>query len=93
VKFEWDENKRRSNIRKHGIDFVVAAEIFGNDTWEWPDARATYGEDRWRAFGWVDGILILVVYTERGDVLRIISARKVEKHEADEYFRNSHPQG
>jgi uncharacterized DUF497 family protein len=93
MRFEWDEEKRRSNIRKHGIDFAVAVEIFGNDTREWPDTRASHGEDRWRALGWMDGTLILVVYVERGDVLRIISARKVDKHEADEYFRNSYPQG
>ncbi len=93
MKFEWDAEKRRGNIRKHGIDFATAAGIFENLVWETPDTRVEYGEDRWRAVGWMKDCLVMVVYVERGDVLRIISARKVEKHEADDYFRNSRTQG
>jgi uncharacterized DUF497 family protein len=50
------------------------------------DSRNDYGEERWKACGWIQGRLIAIIYTERGDVIRIISARKATKHEEAGYF-------
>lgn len=90
--FEWDENKRRDNIRKHGIDFLDAASIFDGDTVIMLDNRFDYGETRYIAFGLLKGQIIKVIvvaYTERGDNIRIISARKALKHEESFYFEQT----
>ncbi|RIK31420.1 MAG: hypothetical protein DCC56_04340 [Anaerolineae bacterium] len=89
MKFEWDENKRRANIRKHGVDFVDAASIFDGDVVVILDDRFEYGEARYIAFGLLRGKsikVIVVAYTERGGNVRIISARKALKHEESFYF-------
>ncbi|MBV6450570.1 MAG: hypothetical protein MHPDNHAH_01294 [Anaerolineales bacterium] len=89
MKFEWDENKRRANIRKYGIDFVDAASIFDGDVVVILDDRFEYGEARYIAFGLLRGKsikVIVVAYTERGGNVRIISARKALKHEESFYF-------
>ncbi len=86
--FEWDEDKRRSNIDKHGVDFVLAAKIFANPTLEAVDDSDDYGEDRWIAIGhWGDHCLV-VVYVWRGDVRRIISAWKASKNDRQAYYKS-----
>ena len=88
--FEWDESKRRANIRKHGIDFVDAATIFEGKIVVIPDDRFEYEETRYIAFGLLKGQVIKVIvvaYTERGEKIRIISARKALKHEENFYFQ------
>ena len=91
--FEWNEIKNDANIRKHGIDFDDAISIFDGPTVEGPDNRFDYGEDRVLAFGATNGQVLAVVYTMRGDVCRIISARKAEKNERRKYYRATVPQG
>lgn len=88
MKFAWDDEKRRSNVGKHGIDFADAVAVFEGPLWERPDAREAYGEERWVAVGRMRGRVIVVVYAERKNVVRIISARKATRHEAEQYFRN-----
>jgi uncharacterized protein len=46
MKFEWDETKNRANIRKHGLDFADAEEMFHGALLAYPDTREDYGEDR-----------------------------------------------
>ncbi len=90
MEFEWDENKRRANIRKHGIDFVDAATIFEGQIVVIPDERLDYDETRYIAFGLLKGQVVkvlVVAYTERGEKIRIISARKALKHEETFYFQ------
>lgn len=94
---EWDENKRQANIVKHGLDFVDAARIFEGPHFSALDLRADYGEDRWIGIGWIDDIVVRVVYTEpdvvildaagvvQDYVVRIISLRKAVKHEREQY--------
>ncbi|PSF39532.1 hypothetical protein C7H19_01710 [Aphanothece hegewaldii CCALA 016] len=84
--FEWDENKRFSNIRKHSIDFINVVAIFENDTIIIEDERSNYGEQRFILIGLLEGRVIVVVYTERKDKIRIISARKATKNEERSYF-------
>lgn len=84
--FEWDERKNRANIRKHGIDFIDALDIFKHPLLTFYDGREDYGEDRWLALGWIKATMGVVVYVERyGDVMRIISARKATKNEVKRY--------
>jgi len=86
VKFEWDENKRQSNVRKHGIDFQEACEIFNNPMLRRIDDRFEYGEDRWAALGRTHRCVVLVVYIELDEeVIKIISIRKATKNERKTY--------
>ena len=72
--FEWDEAKRATNLRDHGVDFEDAALIFAGPVIEADDTRVDYGEPRLRAVGQVDGEFFMVAYTWRGQNRRIISA-------------------
>ncbi len=91
VEFEWDDNKRDSNFRKHGVDFADAVRIFNGLVVEWLDEREDYGEARYITLGDLDGQVILcVVYAVRGisgDVIRMISARKATKYENKIYYQ------
>lgn len=86
MQFEWDEGKNRINIRKHGIDFSDAIDVFNHPVLTALDSREDYGEERWVALGLMKAMMAVVVYVERnGPVIRIISARKATKHEAKRY--------
>ncbi|MBT5108082.1 MAG: BrnT family toxin [Rhodospirillaceae bacterium] len=85
MSFEWDENKRESNLLKHGIDFVRAAKMFSNPILERRDGRENYGEDRWVAIGRWETSYMVVIYTWRNDNRRLISAWKAGKNEQEEY--------
>jgi uncharacterized DUF497 family protein len=87
MEFEWDEEKRKRTLEKHRIDFVEALEVFDHVFVDHLDVRYDYGEERWQAFGWMKGRLIKLIYTERGDLIRIISARKATPHEEAKYHR------
>ena len=81
--FEWDEDKRRSVIERHGIDFEDAIQIFDGPVWETLSPRP--GEQRWLAIGVVDGIEIAVIYTVRNGCRRIITARRARIDERQKY--------
>ena len=85
MRFEWDQDKGERNQRERGFGFAFAALIFEGETIEWPDDRRDYGEARVRAIGEVDGLVLYVVFTDRGDVRRIISARLASKKERDRW--------
>lgn len=86
MRFEWDEAKNRINIRKHGIDFEDAVDIFNHPMLTALDRREDYGEDRWIALGWMAATMGVVVYVERGvDVIRVISARRATTQETRRY--------
>lgn len=86
MKFEWDEDKRLINARKHGIDFVDAVIAFDGDIVTIEDDRFEYGERRFMTLGLLSGRVVVIVHTEREDVTRIISVRKATKHEERNYF-------
>jgi uncharacterized protein len=83
--FEWDNTKDEANRRKHGIDFRTAAKVFLDPFIVEFDDRVAANELRFNAIGLVDGRMLLVTYTMRGDVVRIISARGAEPHEKRKY--------
>jgi uncharacterized DUF497 family protein len=86
MQFEWDDAKNQINIRKHGLDFADAWEIFTMPMLIAPDDREDYGEDRWIGIGLLRSNVVVVVYVERNqDVIRIISLRKALSHERIEY--------
>jgi uncharacterized protein len=96
VRFEWDEEKNKENIRKHELDFADAWEVFDAPMLANLDTREDYGEDRWIGIGFLKNFIVIVTYTEREDVIRIISLRKALKHERtrfEEALRNELGEG
>ncbi|MBQ6006807.1 MAG: BrnT family toxin [Selenomonadaceae bacterium] len=83
---EWDDNKAELNFKKHGIRFKVAARVFldENRIDEFDEEHSDY-EERRKVIGMVENILF-VVYTERGEKLRLISARNATRREKEDYY-------
>ena len=86
IVFEWDDEKEASNVKKHGIDFIIAARVFADPyRLEIYDEMHSKDEDRYNTIGMVENI-IFVVYTQRNDTVRIISARIANKNERNVYL-------
>ena len=87
MEFEWDEDKRLSNLDKHGVDFNRARTIWGGEVIDPAAERRVGDEVRRLALGTVgeDEIVIAVVYTDRDQVRRIISARRARRYERERY--------
>ncbi|MCL2271107.1 MAG: BrnT family toxin [Treponema sp.] len=91
--FEWDTEKEQENFREHGIDFNAAERVFLDYfRMERHDDDSSDYEDRWQTMGFYNDVLF-VVYTERGDAIRIISARVAEPFERRIYHGNSETHG
>ncbi len=92
MELEWDAEKAVLNLRKHGVQFSIAARaLFDPYRIEVYDGRENYGEDRWATIGYVDPALLYVVYTVRDkETIRLISARKANEKERKQY-RQAHP--
>ena len=83
---EWDDAKNEKNFRKHKIYFEDAAYVFLDDNRiDYLDEEHSDDEERWKVIGRIKNVLA-VIYTERGEKLRLISARKASKDEEDEYY-------
>lgn len=85
MRLDWDLGKSERNRRERGFGFDFAALVFEGGTIEWPDDRLDYGEARVRAIGEADGLVLHVVFTDRGDIRRIISARLASRKERDRW--------
>jgi uncharacterized DUF497 family protein len=90
LKFEWDSNKDRRNQRIHGIAFEDAKFVFKDPRKIIiPDiAHSTKDEERWNVIGIIERVLF-VVYVEKNDIIRIISARIATKKEREVYYDNN----
>lgn len=87
VRYEWDEAKRLSNIKKHGIDFAGIERVFAGTTVTIPDDRFDYGESRFTTLGLLAGRVVVITHTETSESIRIISVRKATKNEEADYFK------
>lgn len=87
MRFQWHWRKAEDNIKWHGVSFEEAATVFGDPLAEIePDFAHSIDEDRFLAFGTSEqGRLLVVVFTERGDTIRIISARELTPRERRDY--------
>lgn len=91
MKFEWDEEKNRMNLQKHGVSFEEAKEVF-DDPLQLSrlDHRFSYFEERWITVGVTKNEMLLVVANmffsaEGEEIIRIITARKATKYERSQY--------
>jgi uncharacterized DUF497 family protein len=87
MELEWDDDKNSKNLMKHGFHFRDAPQIFSDYYLEKLDTRADYGEDRWIVLGVIQGVVAVLVYTERREKLRPISLRKATAKERAVYER------
>ena len=90
MEFEWDDAKSDACFAHRGFDFAYAIHAFlDDDRIVGRDRRWPYGEDRYRLLGAIEGRVFVVIYTMRGSVIRIISARKANRREVREYEQNT----
>jgi uncharacterized DUF497 family protein len=92
MELEWDADKARLNLQRHGISFEDAALVFyDHGRIETYDGREDYKEDRWATIGLAYSAVLYVVYTVREEeTIRIISARKAVPHEQKQYREANH---
>jgi hypothetical protein len=91
LQFEWDDAKAAGNLQKHGVTFDEASSVFRDPLAKVvPDPTDPSGEDRAIMMGHSDqGRLLLIVFTERADRIRIISAREATRRERHGYEEES----
>ena len=88
--FEWDGDKATANWRKHGVTFQQAMLAFRDPFGvKQIDEREDYPEERINLIGLDGDVMLHVTYTERGERVRIISARRAEEFEQEEYYRQN----
>ena len=91
LKFTWDKAKNTRNLKKHGVSFEEAKTVFYDDQARLiPDPDHSEDEDRYILLGLCSQLRVLVVchcYREEGETIRIISARKANKSEKNQYER------
>jgi uncharacterized DUF497 family protein len=90
LEFEWDENKNAVNMEKHGIGFEEAVQVFFDPLHSeiYDRVHSGFFEDRWKAFGLIGEVPVMVSYTERSTRIRLISARKTTISEMEAYYGN-----
>ena len=91
MNFEWDPKKAAKDLKKHKVSFKEAATVFGNPlSITYPDPDHSINEDRFITIGESkQGRLLMISHTERGDYLRIISARETTRQERQFYEEES----
>jgi uncharacterized DUF497 family protein len=93
MEFEWDESKADSNLKKHGVSFPEAATVFGDPlaiTFFDPDHSEA--EDRFLTIGLsAAGRVVILSHTDRGEKIRIISAREATRSERKGYEDGTYP--
>jgi hypothetical protein len=86
MEFEWDQAKSDECFTERGFDFAYALRAFLDPERQVrQDNRWDYGEDRYQLLGAIARRVFVVVYTLRGDVIRIISARRANQREVQDY--------
>jgi uncharacterized protein len=88
MRFRWDERKRLSNLRIHGLDFKDAPGTFEGPTYTFEDDRFDYDEQRFVTLGFLGDLTVSIVHTETRVTIRIISFRKATRYETSLLFQS-----
>ena len=89
-RFEWDDEKAAENYSRHGVSFETAMSVFRDPiAVERLDDREEYGEERFVLIGMAGDLVLFVAYADRGERIRLISARRATRHEEDDYFQQN----
>ena len=83
----YDPDKRKLNLRKHGIDLAECEPVFDEPMLSREDDREAYAEQRLISLGWLKDRVVVLVWTDREDEPHLISCREAETHEKEAYFR------
>jgi uncharacterized DUF497 family protein len=86
VRFTWSEDKRHSNLVKHGLDFADAEQVFDGAIFTIEDTRFWYGEKRYISVGLLHHLPVYIAHTENAEEIRIISFRRATRRETSVYF-------
>jgi hypothetical protein len=79
--------KRKRNLAKHGLDLADAGAVLEGRCLERIDDRRDFGEERWISIGMLGGQIVVCIWVERGEAARIISLRKADKDEQEDYLK------
>lgn len=85
MRIAFDEIKRAATLESRGLDMARAAEVLTGATLTVEDDRRDYGEDRYITVGFLEGSMVVLVWTPRNDAYRIISMRKANERERQLY--------
>ncbi|KVD73417.1 hypothetical protein WS62_08550 [Burkholderia sp. ABCPW 14] len=85
MELEYNPNKRDKTLTERGLDFARAVEVFAGHHFTLEDTREDYVESRYITVGTLDGRMIVMVWTPRGEARRIISMRKANDREQASY--------
>lgn len=85
VQIEFDPDKRAKTLSERGLDFARAGEVFAGRHFTAEDSREDYSEPRYITLGKLDGRMVVMVWTPRGEVRRIVSMRKANEREQARY--------
>jgi hypothetical protein len=88
MKFTWDKSKQQANLKKHGLDFADVEQVFAGHTFTRPDSRFDYSEQRFNTIGMLVLDVVVIAHTETEETIHLISMRKAERHERENYFAN-----
>jgi hypothetical protein len=88
MRFTWDERKRRTNLKAHGLDFLDALQVFDGPTFTFEDDRFGYGEQRFVSLGFLGGVAVSIVHTETPERIHVISFRRATRNEEAILFKN-----
>ena len=83
--YEWDEDKGQTNLSKHGLSFEDAGAVFTSPCITFRDKRFDYNEERFITLGTLEGRVVVIAHTPRGEKTRIISMRKANHREQKAY--------
>jgi uncharacterized DUF497 family protein len=89
MRFEWDEDKNKLNIKKHGFALPDGIYVFADaQRYDDIDKRRDYGEERHLVVGGIGDDILAVVYTHRQNIIRLISVRYASRKERRGYYGN-----
>jgi uncharacterized DUF497 family protein len=92
LEFEWDPAKAKSNLYKHSVPFLMACEVFKDESRvERVDDFGEHNEERWIVLGRIGHTVLSVVFTQRGERIRLISARRANRDEERTYWTGDLP--
>jgi uncharacterized protein len=83
---QWNEAKRRKNLRKHGVDFALLGGFFDGELMTHEDLRFAYAERRFESTGMLEGVVHIVVWAPTDEGVHLISARKANRNETKAWF-------
>jgi len=85
MKIEFDPDKRNATLEARGLDMADVGKVFECAHMTFPDVRFDYGEDRFVSVGFLKGRMVVLAWTHRGTVRRIISLRKANDREQSKF--------